>query len=294
MSPDAMPSVWAVVPSFNRCHHTLRFLRAFAAVDYPRKHVVVVDDASTDHTRFNIALNFPAVPVLAGNGRLWWSGGTNAGIRHALAAGADFILTINDDSVMEPDFLARMVACAREDARRIVGCAVLRQDRPDTVWALGARFDLRDRYGLALNFAEEKWADVRPGLAEFHPVDFMPGNGVLLPRAVFEAVGLYDEVNLPQYHADSDLVLRAARAGFRPGIATRAVIYNHINTTPLVNNVYDLLYSQKSDRNCHALRTFYRRHRPDVPFALVAFRSYAKFFLPRWGRWLCRRAGVRL
>jgi GT2 family glycosyltransferase len=289
-----LPSVWAVVPSFNRCHRTLRFLRAFAAVDYPRKHVVVVDDASPDHTRFNLALNFPDVTVLAGDGDLWWSGGTNAGIRHALAAGADFILTINDDSVMEPDFLRHLVGCALGDPRRIVGCAVLRQDRPDTVWALGARFDLSDRYGLALNFAEKSWAAVRPGLPAFHPVDFMPGNGVLLPRAVFETVGLYDEVNLPQYHADSDLVLRAAKAGFRPGISTRSVIYNHILTEPLVRGAHDMIYSKKSDRNWHALRTFYRRHRPEVPLALVASKSYARILLPGWVRWLCRRAGVRL
>lgn len=281
-TPGTQPSVWAIIPAFNRGAKTLRFISNFRTVDYPEKHIVVVDDGSSDYTRFNIALNFPDVHVLTGNGNLWWSGATNAGIRYAIERGADYILTINDDGLIAPDFLTRLVSQARADPRRIVGCCILREDQPDIVWSVGSRVDLSQPYGLALNFAGCSWSEIGPSLPDFYPVDFMAGNGVLIPVSVFRDVGLYDEVNLPQYHADSDLVLRAARAGYRNGISTRSIIYNHINTVPLVNNRFDLLYSKKSDLYYHALRTFYLRNFPSISFRKIAYRAYARFILPRW------------
>src|SRR5947209_5631095 len=134
---DALPLVCACVPAFNRCERTLNFLRQFAKVEYPNKCAVVCDDGSTDNTYHNVRLNFPDVDVLRGDGNLWWSGGTNVAIRHALAKGADYILTINDDVHMEPDFLTEMVKVARQNPKYIVGCRLHRQDKPERLWSLG-------------------------------------------------------------------------------------------------------------------------------------------------------------
>src|SRR5947207_11557581 len=143
ISSSSEPVVYAVVPAHNRRDKTLRFLRSFADVTYPRKRVVIVDDGSTDGTRQAIELNHPDVPVLTGDGDLWWSGGTNAGIRYALEQGADFILTINDDSIMSPDFLDHLVAAARQDPLRIVGCRLHRQDVLEEIWSIGTSLPMR-------------------------------------------------------------------------------------------------------------------------------------------------------
>ena len=81
---SSLPLIYAVVPAFNRCNKTLRFLRLFKEIPYPKKRVIVCDDGSSDNTSFNIRINFPDVQVLRGNGHLWWSGGTNMAIRRAL------------------------------------------------------------------------------------------------------------------------------------------------------------------------------------------------------------------
>src|SRR3954462_1049171 len=132
-----LPVVFAVVPAFNRCDRTLNFLRNFEKVTYPNKRVVITDDGSRDNTDINIRLNFPDAIVLKGDGNLWWSGGTNRAVRYALENGADYILTINDDTVMESDFLTRMVDVAMTNSKYIVGCRVHRQDRPGDIWAMG-------------------------------------------------------------------------------------------------------------------------------------------------------------
>ncbi len=291
------PLIIAVVPAFNRCEKTLRFLREFTKINYPNKRVIVVDDGSSDNTTFNIHMNFPDVPVLQGNGNLWWSGGTNLGIRHALELGAAYILTINDDALMADDFLDQMMIVARQNPKHIVGCRLHREDKPDVLWGMGTTRIMRKWDIFALNYSEKRWEDVKSLVPAVFGVDGMPGNGVLLPKAVFSEVGFYDARNMPQYHADTDLVLRAKRKGFVPVIATAAVLYNHILTKPLVNNRWDLILSRKSDRYWRAVRTTCWRHGPKYKAPYLLFMQYVIFFAPQWlvklrARWNCPKAGV--
>lgn len=272
------PLVFVVVPAFNRCEKTLRFLRCFQDVDYQNRRIVIVDDGSTDGTAFAIRVNFPDVIVLGGDGNLWWSGGTNRGVKYALENGADYILTINDDGVMEPDFLRRMVETARQDPQYIVGCRLHCQDRRDQIWSIGTSLTFRGGEIFRLNHAGQNWSEVTGTIPNPYPVDTMPGNGVLIPRAVFEQVGMYDARNMPQYHADSDLVLRAKDRGFRPVIALDAVLYNHILEKPLVNNRIDLIFAKKSDRYWRAVWTTLRRHGPFGRRIYLFWRQYSPFF----------------
>lgn len=277
-NPGKWPLVCAVVPAHNRCEKTLRFLRSFARVTYPNCRAIIVDDGSTDGTTQAVQLNFPDVEVPQGDGNLWWSGGTNVGVRRALEQGADYILTINDDCVMEPDFLTHMVEIALQDPQYIVGCRLHCEDRPSEVWAIGTSMVLRGGTLFALNHAGRPWAEIKNDLPDPYPVDTMPGNGVLLPRAVFERVGYYDEQNMPQYHADSDLILRARAAGFKPVISLRSVLYNHILEKPLVDNRVDLIFSRKSDRYWKAIWATLRRHGPRGRRVYLLLRQYSPFF----------------
>ena len=292
--PIPLPLVVAVVPAFNRCDKTIHFLRQFAKVNYPNKRVVVCDDGSTDNTRANILLNFPDVPVLSGDGNLWWSGGTNVAIHHALGMGADYILTINDDAHMEADFLDEMVKVARENPRYIVGCRIHRQDEPDRVWSIGASLVCRGYELFGLNFWGERWEAIKDRLPNPYPVTTMPGNGVLIPRRVFEEVGYYDQVHMPQYHADTDLVLRASAAGYAPVISLKSVLYNHIPTEPLVNNRRDIIFHKKSDRYWKAVWATLRRHGPFGKRAWLLAMQYTPFFPPAWAaRWHQRFRALR-
>src|SRR4051794_27428093 len=102
------PSVAVVVPVHGRWPLTARFLESFRRVAYGRYQVVVVDDGSPDDTPERLATDFPEVTVLRGDGRLWWAGATNRGVRHALKRGFHYVLTVNNDVTVHPDFLGRL------------------------------------------------------------------------------------------------------------------------------------------------------------------------------------------
>lgn len=111
--PDAdLPSLVIAVPAFNEEAHVEDTLDALFAVDYPadRLRVVVVDDGSTDDTWARIRASAARHPLLDG---IRFS--RNRGKRAAMAAavraadGADLVVFVDSDSLLEPRALREVV-----------------------------------------------------------------------------------------------------------------------------------------------------------------------------------------
>ena len=139
----AAPRVAVVVPVFNKLAHTVRFLESFREVRYPAYQMIIVDDGSTDDTAKTLARRFPEVVRLQGDGNLWWSGGTNLGVCYALENGFDYVLTINNDTLVSPHFLRYLVETAETNPRAIVGARINMLEEQTKVWALGGYMDWR-------------------------------------------------------------------------------------------------------------------------------------------------------
>jgi GT2 family glycosyltransferase len=70
------------------------------------------------------------------------------------------------------------------------------------------------------------------------PVQLLTGCGTLVPAACYRAVGLYDARMFPQYHADAEFTLRAARQGYRLLVDLHAVIWNDAAQTCVARNMF--------------------------------------------------------
>ena len=200
--------LYIIIPVFNRWPYTRACLESLRQQSTQAFRTVVVDDGSTDGTAAALALDFPEVLVETGDGNLFWTAGVNLGIRRALTAGATRIMTLNNDLVAEPDFVAQMLAAADAHPTAVLGALELDLATGEPVYG-GERLDwlLHRRHDLL----RELPPAARHGL---HPVTYLPGRGLLIPRAVFERIGLFDEKRLPHYLADFDYTSVARRHGF--------------------------------------------------------------------------------
>ncbi|NML67714.1 glycosyltransferase family 2 protein [Hymenobacter sp. RP-2-7] len=201
--------LYIIIPVFNRWQYTRACLESLRAQTTQAFRTVVVDDGSTDETAAALARDYPEVEVVTGSGNLFWTAGVNRGIERALALGATQIMTLNNDVVTAPDFVAQMLAAAAEHPTAVLGALEFDANTGEAIYG-GERLDFRTntRYDLL----HEVPADQRR--AGLHPVTYLPGRGLLIPKAVIDKIGLFDEKRLPHYLADFDYTSVARRAGF--------------------------------------------------------------------------------
>ncbi len=224
-------SIAAVVPCYNRKAKTLRFVEAFLQQTYPALDLVIVDARSRDGTVDAVRDRMPQAHILSVSEDCYWAAATNAGVEFALAQGYEYIFTINDDAVISPDHIAKLMQIATEHQAPILGSRIDYLDEPGLIWSLGVTVDWR-RHLVAMRDCDRRFDDLPLEIrqAPILPVEALVGDGVLIHRSVFEAIGLYQARYLPHYWADSEWTIRAKRAGFAVAVTPQTVLYDDYPT----------------------------------------------------------------
>jgi GT2 family glycosyltransferase len=216
------PLVYVVVLSWNRCEDTLACLESLTQVDYPDLRLLVVDNGSSDGTPKAISHQFSDVGLIVNDRNLGFAAGCNVGIRHALARGADHVLLLNNDTLVDPAVVHHLVSLVGPDVGMIAP-KIYYATEPTRIWSIGGmRHPLTiEKTGDACRQIDVgQWGDVLER-------DYFVGCALLVSRRLLTEVGLFDE-RFFMYYEDSDLSLRARRAGFKLLLSPQAKVWHKV------------------------------------------------------------------
>jgi GT2 family glycosyltransferase len=217
-----------VTPVYNRRAETLQFLRSVysSCLDGISLKVFIVDDGSTDGTRNAVLDEFPGVEVIQGSGDLWYTEGTNVGLRAALDTGPDFILACNNDSIFDPYAISRLLECASDHDRSIIGALLLDWTQPHKVFQVAPKWDL-------WRGGNRHWRNQTVWTVPDKPwyVEMIVGNCILFPAEAIREAGLMDSRKFPQY-GDAEYTPRMRRLGWKLLIEPRARVFCKPNDPP--------------------------------------------------------------
>lgn len=278
MSKDAgkfkEPHISVIVVFHNSREQTIRCLESVKVLQYPSFEIIVVDDGSTDDSSGQISRLFSDVQILKGDGNLWCNGSFNFALKHCLEKGDKLFLLLNNDNVVAPDALKYLVETHISLDAPIVGSLVGYLKQSGVISYAGKRINWHKGCNISI-YNSKNIRDVSPEIIE---ADFLGFQGVLISRTVFDKVGLFDEKTFKHYCCDTDFYLRAAKAGFKTIIDTRAMVWDDIDTkgsigpSPSLMQFMRNLKSIKSIAHLPTRYRFYRRHSPI--FWLLPFVRY--------------------
>ncbi|KKI99037.1 hypothetical protein PROH_14635 [Prochlorothrix hollandica PCC 9006 = CALU 1027] len=195
-----------------------------------------------------ILMNYPQVHLIHATNHDFWTGATNLGVSYALKHNAEYILTINDDAYVSHNYVSSLVKLIDKYNLDILGSRIDHMGQPGLIWSLGAycRWGSKDILQLAYG---QCWIDNLPQaiiLSEFFQVDSLPGNGVLIKSPVFKKIGLYNQIFLPHYHADSEFIMRANKNGIISYITPQIIVYNDFDLEAAHSSAFSDFFSRKS------------------------------------------------
>jgi GT2 family glycosyltransferase len=186
----------AVVVHWHGRADTERCVASLLAPGGPDR-VVLVDNGSGE--AFDPPAEVLRLPVNRG-----FAGGADEGARRALSGGADLLLFLNNDAVLEPGALTEMAAAlAADPGAAAAGPLIVRDDGTDRPWFAGG--------SVSAAFGQVTHGGSAGGGRR--PTGFLTFCAVLVRREAWLSVGPLDE-EFFAYGEDADWCLRARRAGF--------------------------------------------------------------------------------
>jgi len=212
------PLIWIVVLNWNGLDDTLECLHSLSRLRYPNAHIVVVDNGSRGSDVERIHETFSHTRVLRNPENLGYAGGNNTGIRLALENGADYVWLLNNDTIVEPECLSRLVDIAERHPRLgLLSPVIYDYEQPSSVQFCGTILNHLTQRQITLTSLTDSRKTAASG-----PLALW-GTALLLKRSLIEAIGLFDERYFA-YQEDLDYSLRAIAAGFDTRVVAEATV----------------------------------------------------------------------
>jgi len=218
------PLVSIIIVNWNGRDHLPDCLDSLAAQSFRDFETVLVDNGSTDGSLDLVRERYPwvkPVPLAENTG---FATGNNRGLAHAAGA---YIVTLNNDTRVAPDWLEILVAAADAHPRAgMVGSRICSFADPELIDSLGMGICVD---GMSRGrFRNRRWSELC--LPELEEILFPSACAALYKRAMLEETGFFDDVFFA-YAEDSDLGLRGRLAGWDALLTTGAVVRHKYSQT---------------------------------------------------------------
>ncbi len=208
-----------IILNWNGLADTLACLESLHGLEYSEYIIVVVDNGSVDDSCGVIRARFPEVNLIENRQNLGFAGGCNRGLDFALAAGADYVLLLNNDTIVDPDLLNEFVSAAQKfENKGIFSARILYQATPDSVWFGGAQWDEKT---FQFNYTDEQ---------DITRAAYACGCALFVPAVVAHRIGKLDERFFLTFE-DVEWCYRARRMGLESYIVPRARVWHKVSAS---------------------------------------------------------------
>jgi GT2 family glycosyltransferase len=217
------PKVSIILVNWNNFKDSVECLESLKQVTYPNCEVIMVDNCSDGDDAKLLKERFGESIILIENEKNYgFAQGCNIGMKDALDRGADYIVLLNNDTVVTPDFLEEPVRIAQSDERvGIAGGKIYCYEYPEHIWFAGGR----------INY----WTGVTPIIGscqidsgqfeDVAEVDWICGCFMLITRDLLQTVGMFDKRFFFGWE-DVDLCVRATKKNFKVLYVPGSIIWH--------------------------------------------------------------------
>ena len=239
-----------VVLNWNSWEMTKECLQSLLAMEGDSFKILVVDNGSRDGSVEYLRGTFPQIEVTANGRNLGFAAGCNVGMRRAVEENFEYVLLVNNDTIVDPGLLRELLKQADENSKvGIVSPKIYYFKPPDAIWWVGGTYNCWTGLAKHVNL---KAKDTGKHDAARN-LDWATGCVMLCRTACLGVAGLFDE-QIFGNGEDVDLSLRmrklgyvvryapAARVWHKEGIDYKKNVGEYVRTFTLVRNLLWLMH----------------------------------------------------
>lgn len=251
------PSVAIILLNYCNYQDTISCIETIKKIKYTNYKVFIIDNHSPNESlsKLNRFINQNITVVDSGrNGGFAY--GNNIGIRYALDKGFEYFLLLNNDTLVEPDFLTKLVYDGALGAGGdIVTSRIMYNSDRFKVWYAGGEIDWSNLRAVHYDINKNKYSN-----NSVKEVDFISGCCMLISRKCIEKIGLLPE-DYFMYYEDMDFCQHAKEMGKKLVYVPSSTIYHCVSASGGgSNSPFAIEWTNR------ARRKFYQNYKYNIPF----------------------------
>ena len=211
-----------VILNYKGLEDTIECVESIKKITYKDFFCVIVDNHSEDGSYENLLKRFPEHVVIGSDKNSGYANGNNLGIKYAIQEGAEYVCILNNDTIVEPNFLTILVEQMKKDNTiGIAGPKICEYFQPEIVQSTGAMINLYMGKTPSLNarMEERKVSD------QIIKCDYVGGACLMIKCEMIEKVGLIPECYF-LFFEETEWCLRAKKNNYQVVCVPRAKIFH--------------------------------------------------------------------
>lgn len=230
------PLVSLITVNYNTPEVTADLLRSLAKLDYPNWEIIVVDNASPQHSSAHLKKEFPFITHVSTPVNLGFAGGNNVGLQYAKGEYAFFV---NNDTEVTPTLVSTLVDYLQAHPECGIACPKIKYfHTPDTIQYAGA---------IGLHPLTSRSSDIgylAKDMGQYNytrPTDLPNGAAMMMPMKLIQQVGKMSEMFF-LYYEELDWAARFKKAGYGTHFVGTAEIYHKESVSTGKNSAFKTFY----------------------------------------------------
>ncbi len=219
---------YIILVNYNGFQDTKECVHSILEGDNCNSHIVIVDNGSTDESVQQLQeICSERVTLLCAEKNLGFSGGNNLGIQYAMEQGAEYVMLLNNDTVVTTSFMKPMLETVRKyNNKAAVTCKIKYFHDAQKLWYAGGYFDkwTSRTTHRGINEIDQGQYDVS------EEVSFVSGCCVLLPVEMIQHIGLMAE-DYFLYCEDTEYCCRITANGYQLVYEPAGCIYHKVSSS---------------------------------------------------------------
>jgi len=216
------PRVSVIILNWNDYHSTAECIESLRKIHYDNYEIIIVDNDSNDNSEERLHKLYPEYRLIQTGQNLGYAGGNNRGIEAAIENKSEYILLLNNDTIVSEDFLEKLIQIAEDNKDGgLYGGKILYYNYPEKIWYAGGKINWVK--GSGFSYGSTKSEILRNENAI--PVTFITGCMMLIRTEVVKNIGLLEEKYF-LYLEDTEYSARALRNGYNLYYCPKCIIYH--------------------------------------------------------------------
>ncbi|MBR3511504.1 MAG: glycosyltransferase family 2 protein [Clostridia bacterium] len=224
-----------VLVNYNGIQDTKECIESILKSSYNNYKIIVVENNSQDKEHIDsLSAVFPNIYIIKSKENLGFSGGNNLAINYSLTNNFDYILLLNNDTIVDPNMISYLIENANEN--QITVPKMLYYYEKDLIWYAGGKISKFTGNAKHFKMNSKNTTEVKSCTCTF-----ATGCCMMINSNIFKKVGLLNE-KFFMYCEDTEFCLRLLEKEISIRYIPKAILWHKVSRSTGGSNSFFSTY----------------------------------------------------